>query len=81
MIHISEFLSIPSFLFLFSKGITGIRFAEHQRCYIRTQTRKLPAVAEVEAEDTELLVCLLSQLSVPQTLCSPTEAVMHIVGR
>ncbi|CAB1456244.1 unnamed protein product [Pleuronectes platessa] len=39
----------------FKNGITGIRFAEHQRCYIRTQTRKLPTVAEVEAEDTELL--------------------------
>lgn len=40
----------------FKNGITGIRFAEHQRCYIRTQTRKLPTVAEVEAGDTELLV-------------------------
>ncbi|KAG7517343.1 hypothetical protein JOB18_005328 [Solea senegalensis] len=40
----------------FKHGITGIRFAEHQRCYIRTQTRKLPTVAEVEAEDTELLM-------------------------
>ncbi|XP_031718346.1 tenomodulin isoform X2 [Anarrhichthys ocellatus] len=38
------------------KGITGIRFAEHQRCYIRTQTRQLPTVAEVEAEDAEQLV-------------------------
>uniref|UniRef100_A0A3Q0RYN7 Tenomodulin n=1 Tax=Amphilophus citrinellus TaxID=61819 RepID=A0A3Q0RYN7_AMPCI len=40
----------------FKNGITGIRFAEHQRCYIRTQTKKLPALAEVETEDTELLV-------------------------
>uniref|UniRef100_A0A673CGQ8 Tenomodulin n=1 Tax=Sphaeramia orbicularis TaxID=375764 RepID=A0A673CGQ8_9TELE len=39
----------------FKNGITGIRFAKHQRCYIRTQTRKLPTVTEVEAEDTELL--------------------------
>ncbi|TNN63429.1 Tenomodulin [Liparis tanakae] len=39
----------------FKNGITGIRFAEHQRCYIRTQTRQLPTVAEVEAEDAELL--------------------------
>ncbi|XP_051810739.1 tenomodulin [Acanthochromis polyacanthus] len=39
----------------FKNGITGIRFAEHQRCYIRTQTKKIPPVAEVEAEDTELL--------------------------
>ncbi|KAM7389198.1 hypothetical protein PAMP_023191 [Pampus punctatissimus] len=38
----------------FKNGITGIRFAEHQRCYIRTQTKNLPTVAEVEAEDTEL---------------------------
>lgn len=61
----SEFLSILSFPFsFFSKGITGIRFAEHQRCYIRTQTRKLPTVAEVEAGDTELQVCLLPFLSV-----------------
>lgn len=55
----SELLSIPPLLFLFSKGITGIRFAEHQKCYIRAQTRKLPTVAEVVAEDTELLVCLI----------------------
>uniref|UniRef100_A0A3Q4GZ27 Tenomodulin n=1 Tax=Neolamprologus brichardi TaxID=32507 RepID=A0A3Q4GZ27_NEOBR len=32
----------------FKNGITGIRFAEHQRCYIRAQTKKLPAVAEVD---------------------------------
>ncbi|KAM4621488.1 tenomodulin [Polymixia lowei] len=38
----------------FKNGITGIRFAKHQRCYIKTQTRKLPTVTEVEAEDTEL---------------------------
>lgn len=40
----------------FKNGITAIRFAEHQRCYIRAQTKKLPAVAEVEAEDAELPV-------------------------
>ncbi|XP_070407094.1 tenomodulin isoform X2 [Nothobranchius furzeri] len=40
----------------FKNGITGIRFAEHQRCYIRTQTKKLPSVAEVETENEELLV-------------------------
>ncbi|KAF7665882.1 hypothetical protein LDENG_00130080 [Lucifuga dentata] len=39
----------------FKNGITGIRFSKHQKCYIRTQTKKLPMVAEVEAEDTELL--------------------------
>ena len=81
MIHTSELVSIPSFLFLFSKGITGIRFAEHQRCYIRTQTRKLPTVEDLEAEDTEVVVHVLTRLSDTQTLCSPTKAVMHIVGR
>lgn len=45
----------PSF---FSKGLTGIRFAEHQRCYIRSQTRTLPTVAEVEAEEGDLAVCV-----------------------
>ncbi|KAM6923404.1 tenomodulin [Xenentodon cancila] len=40
----------------FKHGITGIRFAEHQRCYIRTQTKKLPMVAEVETRDREMLV-------------------------
>ncbi|KAM3866772.1 tenomodulin [Diretmus argenteus] len=39
----------------FKNGITGIRFAKHQRCYIKTQTRKLPTVMEVEAEATESL--------------------------
>ncbi|KAM9849997.1 tenomodulin isoform 2-T2 [Aulostomus maculatus] len=40
----------------FKNGITGIRFAEHQRCYIRTQTRKLPTQAEVDDEDRELVM-------------------------
>ncbi|XP_041846173.1 tenomodulin [Melanotaenia boesemani] len=39
----------------FKNGITGIRFAEHQRCYIRTQTKKLPTLAEVQTEDRGLL--------------------------
>uniref|UniRef100_A0A8C6SMR7 Tenomodulin n=1 Tax=Neogobius melanostomus TaxID=47308 RepID=A0A8C6SMR7_9GOBI len=34
------------------EGITGIRFAKHQKCYIRTQTRTLPRVTEVQVEDT-----------------------------
>ncbi|XP_056898391.1 tenomodulin isoform X2 [Takifugu flavidus] len=38
----------------FKNGITGIRFAEHQRCYIRTQTRSLPTAAEAAAEDAVL---------------------------
>lgn len=77
-IHITEsqwkihtiWISECPFLFRFSKGITGIRFAKHQRCYIRTQTRNLPPVAEVQADETELLVCVLPRLSVVQTLCT-----------
>lgn len=42
--------------FLFSKGITGIRFTEHQRCFIRTQTRSLPTATEAVAEDAALPV-------------------------
>ncbi|XP_072519504.1 tenomodulin [Salminus brasiliensis] len=40
----------------FQNGITGIRFTKHQRCYIRTQTKELPKLAEVELKDTELKV-------------------------
>lgn len=81
---ISEGLFSFSF-FLLSKGITAIRFAEHQRCYIRAQTKKLPAAAEVEAEDAELLVLLASSpLSVVFFRAwdrGPAgAAVMHIVG-
>ncbi|XP_055745405.1 tenomodulin-like isoform X2 [Salvelinus fontinalis] len=39
-----------------SEGITGIRFAKHQRCYIKTQTRELPKVTEVATLNTEILV-------------------------
>ncbi|XP_033830093.1 tenomodulin [Periophthalmus magnuspinnatus] len=39
----------------FKHGITGIRFAKHQKCYIRTQSRRLPQVTEMEAEDTQSL--------------------------
>lgn len=57
MNHTYIWISERSFIaFSFLKGITGIRFAEHQRCYIRAQTKKLPAVAEVETEDREPLV-------------------------
>ncbi|KAK7922169.1 hypothetical protein WMY93_009071 [Mugilogobius chulae] len=35
------------------RGITGIRFAKHQKCYIRTQTRSLPQVTEMETEDAQ----------------------------
>nr|XP_057932219.1 tenomodulin isoform X2 [Doryrhamphus excisus] len=38
----------------FKNGLTGIRFAEHQRCYIRSQTRKLPRAPEEEAEFGDL---------------------------
>ncbi|KAG7256231.1 hypothetical protein CRUP_024797 [Coryphaenoides rupestris] len=34
-------------------GITGIRFAKHQRCYIKTQSTRVPSVAQVAPEDTE----------------------------
>lgn len=73
MIHISEFLSVSSFLFPFQKGITGIRFAEHQRCYIRTQTKELPTVTEMKAEDREMLVQYAFTLSYMPLLncCSP----------
>ncbi|XP_037118455.1 tenomodulin [Syngnathus acus] len=40
----------------FKHGLTAIRFAEHQRCYIRSQTRTLPIVAGVEAEDGDFEV-------------------------
>ncbi|XP_049611179.1 tenomodulin [Syngnathus scovelli] len=40
----------------FKHGLTAIRFAEHQRCYIRSQTRTLPIAAEVEAEDGDFEV-------------------------
>ncbi|KAK1121122.1 tenomodulin isoform X1, partial [Acipenser oxyrinchus oxyrinchus] len=33
------------------KGITGIRFAKHQKCYIRTQTKELPNITELESGD------------------------------
>ncbi|KAK0151335.1 Tenomodulin [Merluccius polli] len=40
----------------FKNGITGIRFAKHQRCYIKTQSTRVPTVTEVASEDTEALV-------------------------
>lgn len=42
--------------FVLSKGITGIRFTEHQRCFIRTQTRSLPTATEAVTEDAALPV-------------------------
>ncbi|MGH0179602.1 UNVERIFIED_CONTAM: hypothetical protein FKN15_001866 [Acipenser sinensis] len=35
----------------FKNGITGIRFAKHQKCYIRTQTKELPNITELESGD------------------------------
>ncbi|KAI5629980.1 tenomodulin, partial [Silurus asotus] len=32
----------------FQNGLMGIRFAKHQRCYMRTQTRELPKLTEVD---------------------------------
>ncbi|XP_064874768.1 tenomodulin-like isoform X2 [Oncorhynchus nerka] len=40
----------------FKHGITGIRFAKHQRCYIKTQTRELPKVTEMATLNTEIPV-------------------------
>lgn len=40
----------------FKNGITGIRFAKHQRCYIRTQTKELPKLdsktIDIEVSET-----------------------------
>ncbi|XP_029626425.1 tenomodulin [Salmo trutta] len=44
----------------FKHGITGIRFAKHQRCYIKTQTRELPKVTEVATLNTEILIGALA---------------------
>lgn len=49
----------------FKNGISGIRFAKHQKCYIRTQTRSLPQVTEEQAEDT-LELAQGSQMEVVQ---------------
>ncbi|KAL0973637.1 hypothetical protein UPYG_G00207720 [Umbra pygmaea] len=40
----------------FKHGITGIRFAKHQRCYIKSQTNVLPKVTEAATADTDTLV-------------------------
>ncbi|KAJ8385727.1 hypothetical protein AAFF_G00183270 [Aldrovandia affinis] len=40
----------------FKNGMTGIRFAKQQRCYIRSQTKELPGLTAMEPEDTEMLV-------------------------
>lgn len=34
----------------FKNGIMGIRFAKHQRCYIRSQTKEIPKLAEVDTK-------------------------------
>uniref|UniRef100_A0A8D0A0M8 Tenomodulin n=1 Tax=Sander lucioperca TaxID=283035 RepID=A0A8D0A0M8_SANLU len=43
----------------FKNGITGIRFAKHQRCYIRTQTKKLPTLTvhlfDIQNVETEAM--------------------------
>lgn len=48
----------------FKNGITGIRFAKHQKCYIRSQTRSLPQVTE--SEDQALLAEDGSEMKVVQ---------------
>lgn len=64
------FLKLSSLLL--SKGITGVRFAEHQRCFIRTQTRSLPTVTEAVAEDAALPVRLPLPTPPPPTLSRRT---------
>ncbi|KAJ8348875.1 hypothetical protein SKAU_G00274640, partial [Synaphobranchus kaupii] len=39
----------------FKNGMTGIRFAKQQRCYIKRQTKELPEQAPTEPEDTDML--------------------------
>ncbi|KAG5843598.1 tenomodulin [Anguilla anguilla] len=39
----------------FKNGMTGIRFAKQQRCYIKSQTKELPEPTAMEPEDTEML--------------------------
>ena len=63
--------SLNYFYFFFPlfrfKGITGIRFSKHQRCYIKTQPKELPNIPELEAEDAEIEValhCLITGLGV-----------------
>ena len=38
------------------KGMTGIRFAKQQRCYINSQTKEFPELTAMEPEDKEMLV-------------------------
>lgn len=57
--------------FLLSKGITGIRFTEHQRCFIRTQTRSLPTATEAVTEDAALPVHTPPPPAVAQILSLP----------
>ncbi|XP_051505745.1 tenomodulin-like [Myxocyprinus asiaticus] len=40
----------------FKNGIMGIRFAKHQRCYIRTQTKELPKLIETDAKNADVEV-------------------------
>ncbi|XP_053486431.1 tenomodulin isoform X2 [Ictalurus furcatus] len=37
----------------FRNGLTGIHFAKHQRCYIRTQTRELPKLPKVDLKKAD----------------------------
>lgn len=68
------FLKLSSLLL--SKGITGVRFAEHQRCFIRTQTRSLPTATEAVAEDATLPV----RLPLPTPPPPPPSAVAQILA-
>ncbi|MBN3302029.1 TNMD protein, partial [Amia calva] len=39
----------------FKNGMTGIRFAKHQRCYIRTLAKELPKISEEQSEDPDVV--------------------------
>ncbi|XP_076878036.1 tenomodulin [Brachyhypopomus gauderio] len=40
----------------FHNGLTGIKFAKQHRCYIRTQTKELPTLAELQIKEAALEV-------------------------
>ncbi|XP_073710455.1 tenomodulin [Misgurnus anguillicaudatus] len=46
----------------FKNGIMGIRFAKHQRCYIRAQTKEIPKPAEVDTKAINVEVGEVSEV-------------------
>ncbi|KAJ8014776.1 hypothetical protein DPEC_G00019250 [Dallia pectoralis] len=57
----------------FKHGITGIRFAKHQRCYIKSQTKELPKVTELVTADTDTLVGMDMQVVDDSLVWVPAE--------